>query len=269
VTDTPTPEKKSRFAFLEEPGGRMSFLEHLYDLRTRIVHALLGIAIGILIGVSVSKYVIGFIIRPMISALRGAHLADHLIYTSPTGYISLIITLGVYLGLVIASPWVLYQIWLFVAPGLYKHERGAVVRFIFSSVFLFLCGIAFGYFVMLPYMLKFLIGLGSQGPIQPLISIDEYFSLILVVLLGLGVVFEMPVIIYFLALFNLVTPKFLWKNFRYAVLIITILAAIITPTPDATTMLVFMAPMFLLYFLGIAVAAMVVHNKRRAEAIGN
>jgi len=247
----------------------MSFLEHLYDLRTRIVHALLGIAIGILIGVSVSKYVIGFIIRPMLQALRGAHLEDHLIYTSPTGYISLIITLGVYLGLVIASPWVLYQVWLFVAPGLYKHERGAVVKFILSSVFLFLCGIAFGYLVMLPYMLKFLVGLGAQGPIQPLISIDEYFSLILVVLLGLGVVFEMPVVIYFLALFNLVTPKFLWKNFRYAVLIITILAAIITPTPDATTMLVFMAPMFLLYFLGIAVAAMVVRGKKRRESTAN
>jgi sec-independent protein translocase protein TatC len=261
------PEKKSRFAFLEEPGGRMSFLEHLYDLRTRIIHAVVGVAIGMVIGLSISKYVIGFIIRPMIAALRDAHLDDHLIYTSPTGYISLIITLGVYVGLVIASPWVLYQVWLFVAPGLYKHERGAVVKFLFSSVFLFLCGIAFGYFVMLPYMLKFLIGLGAQGPIQPLISIDEYFSLILVVLLGLGVVFEMPVIIYFLALFNLVTPKFLWKNIKYAVLIITIVAAVITPTPDATTMLVFMAPMFLLYFLGIGVAAMVVRKKRRAKAI--
>jgi sec-independent protein translocase protein TatC len=118
-------------------------------------------------------------------------------------------------------------------------------------------------------MLKFLIGLGSQGPIQPLISIDEYFSLILVVLLGLGVVFEMPVVIFFLALFNLVTPKFLWKNFRYAVLIITVVAAIITPTPDATTMLVFMAPMFLLYFLGIGVAAVVVRNKRRAQTIAD
>jgi sec-independent protein translocase protein TatC len=269
VTDTPTPEKKSRFAFLEEPGGRMSFLEHLYDLRTRIVHSLLGIAIGMFVGLSISKYVIGFIIRPMLAALRSAHLEDHLIYTSPTGYISLIITLGVYIGLVIASPWVLYQVWLFVAPGLYKHERSAVVKFLFSSVFLFLCGIAFGYFIMLPYMLKFLIGLGSQGPIQPLISIDEYFSLILVVLLGLGVVFEMPVVIFFLALFNLVTPKFLWKNFRYAVLIITVVAAIITPTPDATTMLVFMAPMFLLYFLGIGVAAVVVRNKRRAQTIAD
>ena len=245
----------------------MSFLEHLYDLRTRIIRALLGIAVGIIVGLLVSQKMIGFITRPMVAALRNAHLEDKLIYTSPTGYINLIITLGVYLGLVIASPWVLYQVWLFVAPGLYRHERRAVVTFIFSSVFLFLCGIAFGYFVMLPYMLRFLISLGQQGPVTPLIAIDEYFSLILIVLLGLGVVFELPVIIFFLALFNIVTPKFLWKNFRYAVLIITILAAIITPTPDATTMLVFMAPMLLLYLLGIAVAAMVVRNKKRRAAI--
>ena len=267
MTDNPTPpEKKSRFAFLEEPGGRMSFLEHLYDLRTRIIHSLLGIAVGMFVGLSVSKFVIGFIIRPMIKALREAHLEDHLIYTSPTGYISLIITLGVYIGLVIASPWVLYQVWLFVAPGLYKHERSAVVKFLFSSVFLFLCGIAFGYFIMLPYMLKFLIGLGSQGPIQPLISIDEYFSLILVVLLGLGVVFEMPVVIFFLALFGIVSPKFLWKNFRYAILLIFIIAAIITPTSDILTMCVFASPMLVLYLLGIGVSWMVhpATRKRRA-----
>jgi sec-independent protein translocase protein TatC len=200
-------------------------------------------------------------------ALRGAHLDDKLIYTSPTGAINLIITLGVYLGLVLASPWVLYQVWLFVAPGLYKHERRAVWMFVTSSVFLFLVGIAFGYFVMLPYVLKFLISF--QGPFRPLIDINEYFDLIFIVLLGLGLIFELPILIFFLALFGLVTPKMLLKNFRYAVLIITILAAIITPTPDATTMLIFMAPMFLLYLLGVLVSAVVVRRKRRAQAMAN
>jgi sec-independent protein translocase protein TatC len=251
----------------EEPGGRMSFLEHLAELRTRIIHALIGIGVGVIVGLSISNKVFNLIARPMVAALRSAHLDDKLIYTSPTGAINLIITLGVYLGLVIASPWVLYQVWLFIAPGLYKHERRAVSMFVASSVFLFLCGIAFGYFVMLPYMLKFLIGF--QGPFKPLISINEYFDLILVVLLGLGLIFELPVLIFFLALFNLVTPKMLLKNFRYAVLIITILAAILTPTPDATTMLVFMAPMFLLYLLGVAVSAFVVRKKRRARAMAN
>jgi len=156
-------------------------------------------------------------------------------------------------------------VWLFIAPGLYKHERKAVTVFIFSSLFLFLAGISFGYFVMLPYMLNFLIGF-QGGPFRPMISINEYFDFILIVLLGLGVIFELPVLIFFLALFNIVTPKFLWKNVRYAVLIIAVIAAIITPTPDAMTMLIFMAPMILLYFIGIGVAALVVRNKAKAAA---
>jgi hypothetical protein len=110
--------------------------------------------------------------------------------------------------------------------------------------------------------LKFLISF--QGPFQPLISINEYWDLILMVMLGLGVVFEMPILIFFLALFGIVTPKFLLHNFRYAMLIITVIAAIVTPTPDATTMLVFMAPMVVLYFVGILVAYFVVRNKKRA-----
>jgi len=121
--------------------------------------------------------------------------------------------------------------------------------------------------VMLPYVLKFLISF--QGPFRPLIDINEYFDLIFIVLLGLGLIFELPILIFFLALFGLVTPKMLLKNFRYAVLIITILAAIITPTPDATTMLIFMAPMFLLYLLGVLVSAVVVRRKRRAQAMAN
>jgi sec-independent protein translocase protein TatC len=245
----------------------MSFLEHLAELRTRIIQSLIGIGAGMIVGLAISNKVFNLIARPMVLALRSAHLDDKLIYTSPTGAINLIITLGVYLGLVLASPWVLYQVWLFIAPGLYKHERRAVWMFVVSSVFLFLCGIAFGYFVMLPYMLKFLIGF--QGPFKPLIDINEYFDLILIVLLGLGLIFEMPILIFFLALFNIVTPKMLLKNFRYAVLIITLLAAIITPTPDATTMLVFMAPMFLLYFLGIGVSYLVVRKKRRARALAD
>ncbi len=118
---------------------------------------------------------------------------------------------------------------------------------------------------MLPYMLNFLIGF--QGPFRPLISINEYFDFILIVLLGLGIIFELPVLIFFLALFNIVTPQFLWKNLRYAILIIAVVAAIVTPTPDATTMLVFMAPMVALYFIGIGVAAVVVRRKAKAAAI--
>jgi sec-independent protein translocase protein TatC len=256
---TPAPE--------QEPGGKMSFFEHLVDLRKRLINSAIAIVIGAGIGVTISQKAMDFISRPMQEALRKQHLEDKLIYTSPAGLINIIITFGIYIGVVLAAPFVLYQVWLFIAPGLYKHERKAVTTFIFSSLLLFLAGISFGYFVMLPYMLDFLIGF--QGPFRPLISINEYFDFILIVLLGLGVIFELPVLIFFLALFGIVTPKFLWKNLRYAILIIAVVAAIVTPTPDATTMLVFMAPMVLLYFLGIGVAALVVRNKEKRAAMAD
>ena len=251
----------------QEPGGKMSFFEHLVDLRKRLINSAIAIVIGAGIGVTISQKAMDFISRPMQEALRKQHLEDKLIYTSPAGLINIIITFGIYIGVVLAAPFVLYQVWLFIAPGLYKHERKAVTTFIFSSVVLFLAGISFGYFVMLPYMLNFLIGF--QGPFRPLISINEYFDFILIVLLGLGIIFELPVLIFFLALFGIVTPKFLWKNLRYAILIIAVVAAIITPTPDATTMLVFMAPMVALYFIGIGVAALVVRNKAKRAAIAD
>ena len=246
----------------EEPGARMSFFEHLVELRTRLIHATIAIVAGMAVGLVASKHFINFIVEPMRAALRGAHLEDKLYYTNPAGYISLVINLGLYLGVVIAMPFVLYQVWLFVAPGLYRNERRAVAGFIISSMFLFLCGIAFGYFVMLPQVLKFLVTFASGGPITPLISINEYFDLILIVLLGLGVIFELPVLIFILSLFGIVTPQFLLRNFRYAMLGITIVAAIITPTPDATTMLIFMAPMIALYFIGVLVSHVVLRRKR-------
>jgi len=246
----------------EEPGARMSFFEHLVDLRKRLINSLIAIGIGMVVGLLVSKYFINYIVAPMQAALRASQMDDKLYYTSPAGYISLVINLGLYLGIVMAMPFVLYQVWQFVAPGLYKHERRAVSGFIISSMVLFLCGIAFGYFILLPQMLRFLIQFAYDGPVKPLISINEYFNLILIVLVGLGIIFELPILIFILSLFGIVTPRFLLKNFRYAMLIITVVAAIVTPTPDATTMLIFMAPMIVLYFIGVIVSYFVVRRKR-------
>src|ERR1700756_763119 len=252
----------------EEPGGTMTFFEHLTELRKRIIYSLYAIGIGAFIDVYLSKYFVAWIDKPMLKALADAHMEPKLIYTHPAGGLNLIITLGVYLGVVLASPVVLYQIWLFVAPALYKHERGAISGFLFSTVFLFLAGIAFGYFVTLPYMLKFLVKFTvvSLPGIEPMITVNEYFDLTLMVLLGFGLVFELPVLIFFLSIFGIVTPQFLWKNIRYAILVIAIVAAVITPTPDAMTMLIFMAPMVGLYFVGIAVSALAVRNKNRQLA---
>jgi sec-independent protein translocase protein TatC len=253
----------------EEPGARMSFFEHLVELRKRIINSLLAIGVGMVLGLIVSNKVITFIVQPMLKALRAHHLQDRLYYPSPATPISLYINLGLYVGIVIAMPFVLYQIWLFVAPGLYRHERRAVLGFVISSMFLFLCGMAFGYYIMLPQVLNFLISFANYLPLTPLIAVNEYFDFILIVLLGLGVIFELPVLIFILSLFGIVTPKFLLRNFRYAMLVITVVAAIVTPTPDATTMLIFMAPMILLYFAGVLVSYMVLRRKRaRALAAG-
>ena len=160
----------------EEAGGRMSFFEHLVELRKRLIYSAAAIAVGAGIGLLVSKHFIVIFVEPMQQALRSAHLDDKLYFTSPAGYFSLVINLGLYLGVVLAMPLVLYQVWLFVAPGLYKHERRAVSGFIVSSMFLFLCGIAFGYYIMLPRTLNFLIGFATDGPVKPLINYNEYFS---------------------------------------------------------------------------------------------
>jgi sec-independent protein translocase protein TatC len=259
------PERLLRERTDEEAGGSMSFFDHLVELRKRIVSSLGAIGIGVIVGFFIARRFINFIIRPMLAALRANHLNPDLYYRNPAGYVSLVITLSVYLGIVLAMPWVLYQIWLFVAPGLYKHERRAVASFIVSAMFLFMCGIAFGYIVMLPRVLTYIVGFANVGPIKPLIDVNEYFDLIVVVLVGLGVIFEMPVVVFILSMFGIVTPKFLLKNFRYAMLLITVAAAIVTPTPDATTMIVFMAPMVLLYFVSVLVAYLVVRKKRKQE----
>lgn len=249
----------------DEENGKMSLFEHLADLRKRLINSAIAIGVGFIIGFAISKPTINLISRPMTTALKQAHFPPQLIYTAPAGPINLLISLGFYLGIVLALPVVLYQVWLFIAPGLYKHERKAVASFIVSSIFLFLCGIAFGYFILLPYVLKFLISFEGSLPLRPMIDINEYFDLILVVLVGLGAIFELPVLIFVLSMFGIVTPQWLWKNLRYAILIITVIAAIVTPTPDATTMLVFMSPMIGLYFIGIGVSYMVFRRKQKRE----
>jgi sec-independent protein translocase protein TatC len=151
----------------------------------------------------------------------------------------------------IASPWVLYQVWAFIAPGLYKRERRWAVPFVLSSAGLFILGGLFAYFVAFRFGLEFLLGIGRSINIAPVVSVTEYFNLFVNVTLGIGVVFEMPILIFFLTLLRIVTPGFLLRNSRYAVLLIVIAAAIITPTPDVVNLMMFAVPMCLLYFVGI------------------
>jgi len=242
----------------------MSFFDHLEELRRRIIYSLVAIGVGLCIGLYYAQEAFDLLARPMLTALQHAKLGDKLVYTSPLGPVSLFIEVGLYLGIVMASPFVFHQVWLFVAPGLYRHERKAVVTFMASSIFLFLAGTAFGYFVVMPMTLEFLITFPGTH-YTPLISINQYFDMVVVILLGLGLVFQLPILIFFLSLFGLVTPRFLWDNFRYAILIISIVAAVVTPTTDALTMIIFMAPMIVLYLLGIGISALVIRREGRAR----
>ena len=253
----------------DEGGGQMTFFEHLVELRKRIINSLLSVLVGAGIGWFVAPKMINVITVPIRAALTAHNLNPQLVYTGPTDYLSLLIKLSIYIGIVLASPVILYQVWLFVAPALYRNEKSAVTGFLFSTVFLFLAGIAFAYFLALPHILNFLVGF--QGPVVPLIKIDDYFDLVLLVIVALGLVFELPVLIFFLTLFGIVTPKFLIQNTKYAILVITVVAAIVTPTPDAVTMLLVMGVMTVLYFIGVAVSWVVVRRKEKrlaAEARG-
>ncbi|MGA2325850.1 MAG: twin-arginine translocase subunit TatC [Bryobacteraceae bacterium] len=151
----------------------------------------------------------------------------------------------------LASPWVLYQVWAFVAPGLYKRERRWAAPFVLCSAGLFIAGGLFGYFLAFRYGLEFLLGIGRDINIQPMVSVTEYFDLFVNVMLGIGLVFELPVLIFFLTLLRIASPAFLLRHSRYAILIITILAAVVTPTPDVFNMMLFAVPMCALFFVGI------------------
>lgn len=263
-----TPNQPDPRRALPEPDdatAKMSFFDHLTELRKRLIYSLIAVGFGLIIGLYYSDKAFVYLAQPMLNALRTAKVEEKLVYTSPVGPLQLFITVGLYLGVVIASPYVLYQVWLFIAPGLYRHERKAVLTFIASSLVLFLSGMAFAYFVILPMTLSFLITF--PGPFKAMISMNDYFDLSLVILLGLGIVFQLPILIFFLSLFGIVTPRFLWSHFRYAVLIIAIVAAVVTPTTDALTMTIFMAPMIVLYLLGIGVSALVARHKRHAQEI--
>src|SRR5262249_33463963 len=150
-------------------------------------------------------------------------------------------------GLFAASPFVLYQVWMFISPGLYRREERDVLPFMSSTLLLFLAGGDFGYKMVFSAALEFLISYGKQ--FHPMITISEYLDLFLTVIIGLGVVFEMPILVFFLALMGVVTAGWMWRNVRYSILVIFIIAAVLTPTTDILNMCIFAAPMVALYVL--------------------
>ena len=239
----------------ELPG--MSLMEHLDELRKRIVHSVLYLAVGFIVAYIFHERLYGFIQAP----LDALHIK--LNYTHPMDPLNLYLQVALIGGAILSSPFVLYQVWLFIAPGLYQKERRFVIPFMAATVGLFLTGASFGYFWVLPGALKILIvDFGSK--FQPMVTIEEYTGFFLSIILGLGISFELPILIFFLALFGIVSPRFLWKNIRYAILAVFLVAAIITPSPDPWTMCIYAIPMLGLYIIGIGVAWWV-HPSRRKK----
>jgi sec-independent protein translocase protein TatC len=176
---------------------------------------------------------------------------DELVITTVGGAFALYMKVGLYAAVAFAIPFLLYQLWAFVSPGLYQHEKKYIAPVLVMGSFLFIVGAAFGYYVAFPAACDYLLGL--QEGFQTLINAEDYLDLILIIMLGLGIVFQIPTIAFILGRIGLVTPGLLWRGWRYAVVIIAILAALLTPTADAFNMFVFAAPMLLLYFLSIGI----------------
>jgi sec-independent protein translocase protein TatC len=240
---------------------KMSLLQHLEELRKRIIISALAIIGCFLACWWKADYIFGLMQNPIVKALTAHHLDTQLVYTAPTEPFNIYMKVGMVAGIFVASPIVLYQVWLFIAPGLFRNEKRYVLPFMFSTVALFLAGGIFGYVMVYPAALDFLIGYGEQ--FRPMITITEYTDLFLTIIVGLGVVFEMPILIFFLALMGIVDAGFLWRNFRYSILIIFIVAAIVTPTTDILNMCIFAAPMIVLYLFSIGVAWLVHPNRRK------
>lgn len=241
----------------------MSFLDHLEELRKRIFHALVAIACGGLICWLKREALFGFMQKPILDVLRNNNLPQKLVYLTPTEPFNLYLKISILGGLFVTSPYVLYQVWLFISPGLYRREKKYVFPFMFSTIILFLAGGYFGYKTAYPLALQFFVGrMGSQ--FTAMITIHEYTDLFLSVVGGIGLVFEMPVVIFFLALMGVVTAGWMWRNVRYAILVIFIIAGAIAP-PDVASMVVFAMPMLLLYFVSIGVAWFVHPTQRAAR----
>jgi sec-independent protein translocase protein TatC len=234
----------------ETESGKMSFLEHLDELRKRLVHVVVYLSVGFLVSIFFAKPIYDFLAAPMTRALPPG---TKLVFTKPTDPFTLYMKVAMLAGVFITLPLTLYEVWRFIAPGLYRKEKRYIVPFMTSSMVLFLLGASFCYYLVLPAAFPVLIQLGSS--FTPMILIHEYLDLTMTMLLGFGAVFEMPVIAAFLSIFGLITAGFLWRKFKYAFLAIIVLAAVISPTGDAFNLAMWAGPMVLLYILSIGVAA--------------
>lgn len=233
----------------DRDADHMSFFEHLGELRKRIFYSLGFITVFFMVSWAFVDTIYYWLSLPV---LRYMEKGEKLAFTSLPEPFMMYIKLAFISGLFLASPFIFHQLWLFISPALYKKERRMVFPFVFFTTFFFLLGGAFGYFYVFPFACRFFLDIGED--FHAIITIREYFTLAFRVLIGIAVIFELPILVFLLSKIGILTSRFLVKYFKYAVVVIFIIAAIITPTPDVITQSMFAGPMILLYLLSILIA---------------
>lgn len=242
-------------------GGKMSFLDHLDELRRRIIYSLIAVGVGFGIAFFWLDNIFKFIFEPMKAPLPAGQM---LIYTEPGEQFFLMFKIGLMAGLIIASPLVFAQIWRFIAPGLYVHEKKLAIPFILMGTILFIGGAAFSHYAVFPVIWKFF-ATSSIDFVTFMPRIEPAFAWYLRLMLGIGITFQLPTLVLFLAKMGLITPRFMIRNFKYAVMIIAVFAAVISPDPGGVGMLMMGGPVIVLYILSIGLAWMFGKKRKKLE----
>jgi sec-independent protein translocase protein TatC len=236
----------------DDPGGQMSFLDHLEELRTRLIYASIGVAIGVAIAFVFITPIFDFIVAPLQALLPPG---SAFISTRPAEMLGVYIQIALIAATVLAAPWIMYQVWRFIAPGLYRHERRYVIPFVTLTSVGFVSGALFNHYVAFRLMMTFFAGL-SGATVRFMPGIESVFDLYVRMLFGMGLVFQMPTVAYFLATMGVVTAGWLLRQFKYAVLLSVVIAAVVTPSSDPWNQLILAGTMLALYVVCIGIVAL-------------
>lgn len=244
------PKRRSQESALDGLLGDLSVLEHLDNLRRRLVRSAVAACLGVLVGFTVINQIVDFILGP---TRRSLPSGTHLIYTAPGEAFGLYIQVSLIAGVVIAMPYIMFQVWRLVGPIVPSSARRFTIPFVLFTTLGFLAGTGFSHFIAFPYMMAFFASFDTPD-LRFMPRLDGVFTLYAKMLLAMGTIFQMPTVVFFLAKVGLVSARLLWRSSRYAFLAIFIVAAVVTPTGDVVTQTIFAAPMAVLYVLSIGIA---------------
>ncbi|MBW1974188.1 MAG: twin-arginine translocase subunit TatC [Deltaproteobacteria bacterium] len=233
------------------PEDKAPFLEHLEELRKRLIICLAAVAVGFVISYGFKEKIFEILMLPLVNALPSGQ-GKHLIYTAPHEAFLTYLKVSLLGGIALAIPVIIFEFWRFVAPGLYEHEKKYLFPIVILSVLFFLGGALFGYFVVFPFGFRFFVSFASPH-IVPMISTREFFSFAVRLLLVFGLIFEMPLVVFFMARLGLISDNFLRRQRKYAIVLVFTVAAILTP-PDVMTQLFMAGPLLVLYELSVWIA---------------